>query len=267
MHKVSADAFYHIGRLLYSAEIYYQNVRNAGDTSYSGSAADVKLNQKNADSLQQFVSDIGDQCGKIGLNISVKHCNNLAQRASGLTNRGAAECFAQLDRTIKWEMEERLFMFIPPERATFYGKQDLFGAIVHGAFPSARFDIIEAGNCYAAERATACVFHLMRVLEIGLSVLGTVFGVSLAHTNWAPAIDQIESKIREMRKDSNWKLRPDYKEQQEFYAQAASHFGVLKDAWRNYTAHARGKYTLEEAELLLKNIGAFMQKLATRLHE
>lgn len=87
----------------------------------------------------------------------------------------------------------------------------------------------------------------MRVLEIGLTALGKVFNVSLAHTNWAPAIDQIESRIRDMHKDPQWKVFPDWKDQQEYYAQAAIHFGMLKDAWRNYTAHARGKYDDQEA--------------------
>jgi hypothetical protein len=107
----------------------------------------------------------------------------------------------------------------------------------------------------------------MRVLEIGLSVLGAEFGVSLAHTNWAPAIEQIESKIREMHKDPTWKALPDCKEQQEYYAQAASHFGILKDAWRNYTMHARGFYTEEQAERIFENVKGFMQKLGERLSE
>jgi hypothetical protein len=107
----------------------------------------------------------------------------------------------------------------------------------------------------------------MRVLEIGLSALGKIFGVSLLHTNWAPAIDQIESKIREMHRDQTWKAEPDCKGQQEFYSQAASHFGVLKDAWRNYTAHTRGKFDEGEAEAVLRNVRGFMQKLSTRLHE
>ena len=60
---------------------------------------------------------------------------------------------------------------------------------------------------------------------------------------------------------------PDWKGLQEFYAQAASFLGITKDAWRNYTAHARGKYTEEEASQILGNVRAFMQKLATRLKE
>jgi hypothetical protein len=104
-------------------------------------------------------------------------------------------------------------------------------------------------------------------LEIGLTVLGKVFGVSLAHTNWGPAIDQIESKIRQMHVDPAWKALPDCKEQQEFYSQAASHLGIAKDAWRNHTAHVRGKYDEQEASDILTGVRAFMQKLATRLAE
>ncbi len=98
-------------------------------------------------------------------------------------------------------------------------------------------------------------------------MLGSKFGVSIAHTNWAPALDEIESKIRNMHKDAACKLLPDCKEQQEFYAQAASHFGILKDAWRNYTMHLRGKYTDQEAEDVFVGVRGFMQKLATRLSE
>ncbi|MGA7299971.1 MAG: hypothetical protein WBX10_06675 [Candidatus Sulfotelmatobacter sp.] len=107
----------------------------------------------------------------------------------------------------------------------------------------------------------------MRILEIGLTALGAKFGVSLAHTNWAPAIEEIEKKIRDMHKDPVWRAVPDCKGQQEFYAQAASHFGILKDAWRNFTMHARGKYTEAESEHIFDNVKAFMQKLAERLHE
>ena len=62
----------------------------------------------------------------------------------------------------------------------------------------------------------------MRVLELGLKALGSVFGVSLACTNWAPAIDEIESRIPNMHKAAAWKTMPDCKQQQEFCSQAAS---------------------------------------------
>ncbi len=71
-----------------------------------------------------------------------------------------------------------------------------------------------------------------------------------------------------MHKHPDWRDMPDCKDHQEFYAQAASHFGILKDAWRNYTMHVRGgKYTEEEADRIFTNVKGFMEKLATRFAE
>jgi len=163
-----------------------------------------------------------------------------------------------------------MFLYVPAERARFWPtvkQPNAFGDKVAQSFPSAAFDIHNAAIAMVTTQFTASVFHLMRALEIGLTILGKEFGVSLAHTNWAPAIDQLESKIREMRKDPDWKALPDCKEQQEFYAQAASHFAILKDAWRNFTMHGRGQYTEDEAERIFENVKGFMQQLAERLHE
>jgi hypothetical protein len=168
------------------------------------------------------------------------------------------------------EMKDKTFFYVPAERTKFFpttNKTHIFGEAVGKAFPSAAYDISEAGTCLALARGTACVFHVMRVLEIGLAALGNKFGVSLANTNWGPAIDQIERKIKGMRGDPAWSVLPDCKQQQEFYAQAASHFGILKDAWRNYTMHVRGFYTEEQAVQIFENAKSFMQKLAERLSE
>jgi hypothetical protein len=124
-------------------------------------------------------------------------------------------------------------------------------------------DLIDAAKCYALERDTAAVFHTMRALEVALSCLAKVFNISTDHTNWHNIIEQIEAKVRDLSKTKplNWK------EDQEFYSQAASYFMVLKDAWRNYTAHARGRYDGDEAFRIMNNACGFMKKLATRLSE
>jgi hypothetical protein len=164
------------------------------------------------------------------------------------------------------DLHARTFLVLQSEYAGYYqGTSGQFGYAVDGAFPSAAYDISESSKCYALHRSTGCVFHLMRVLEIGLSVFATKFGVPSDHTNWHNIIEGIEKAVRAMASDPN--RQPDWKEQQEFYSQAASHFMVLKDAWRNYTAHKRGKYTEEEAQIIFLNVRSFMQKLATRLRE
>jgi hypothetical protein len=212
---------------------------------------------------------------KIGLEITADTVAELIQTLGGATwqkqnFQWLADQLKSVSRLSQKELKGKAFFYVPAERIKFHPTvktPHIFGEAVAKAFPSAVYDIAESGVCLSLARGTASVTHLMRVLEIGLTALGATFGVSLAHTNWAPAIEQIESSIRDMHKDPAWKTLPDRKEQQEFYAQAASHFGVLKDAWRNYTMHARGIYTEEMAEDILNNVRSFMQKLATRLRE
>ena len=62
---------------------------------------------------------------------------------------------------------------VSAERSDFYLAHSLFGGKVDSAFPSAHHDIGEAGTCYATDRNTACVMHLMRVLELGLSAFAS----------------------------------------------------------------------------------------------
>jgi hypothetical protein len=221
----------------------------------------------------EWLSIIQVECERLGLPVSSETAKEVIARLSSEQKadwQWLSDQLQGLQRLIRKEIKSKAFFYIPPEKTRFWPNANTpygFTEPVSVAFPSTNFDSAEAGVCLATARATACVFHLMRVLEIGLGVLGGVFSVSLAHTNWAPAIEQIESKIRDMHKDPTWKALPDCREQQEFYAQAASHFGILKDAWRNYTAHARGVYTEERATLIFENTKAFMETLATRLHE
>ena len=76
-------------------------------------------------------------------------------------------------------MKSRTFLCIEPKQARLLIGESLFGKDVRVAFPSAIIDIEEAGKCLAFERWTACVFHLMRVMETGLHVLGDSLNLPL----------------------------------------------------------------------------------------
>lgn len=140
--------------------------------------------------------------------------------------------------------------------------EDIFGDKVAENFSGVLWDGRESVDCFVAGRYTACVFHLMRVLELGLGVLGKRFKVSVDHADWGTIIGNLENAIANIHNEPD---RPDeWKDQREFYNQCLSHFRVLKDAWRNYTAHSRGRYDRGEAFDIFNNVRGFMQKLATR---
>lgn len=97
------------------------------------------------------------------------------------TYSDAAEAVVTLDKIIKIQLRENLFMFISPDRAAFFSKPGLFGEAVNERFPACQYDIEEAGNCYAAGRMTASAFHLMRVMEVGVQNFGTALGIELTN--------------------------------------------------------------------------------------
>lgn len=77
-----------------------------------------------------------------------------------------------LRETIKAELSTCLLVYIDPKLSELYAGKDLFGGAVTSSFPSAIDNIEEAGKCLSLDRGTASVFHLMRVMEVSLRVLG-----------------------------------------------------------------------------------------------
>ncbi len=73
---------------------------------------------------------------------------------------------------IENNLERRKFMFITPDQAAYWNNPKLFGRAFISSFSSAaKFELVETGNCYAAGRWTACVYHSMRLAEYGLRKL------------------------------------------------------------------------------------------------
>jgi hypothetical protein len=182
----------------------------------------------------------------------------------------AGEKAEQIQEVIRAEMGQQFFFCIPAKLAKFWPTEacrELFGKDVANAFPSSGYDIQQAGIALATSLSTACVFHLMRALEVGLRALGGELGLQMTHENWGKSIDQIEKAIAGMRNNPTLVAQADWRDRQEFYSQPASHFIILKNAWRNFTMHDNAKYTEAEAEQIFSNTRAFMQKLAEKLHE
>jgi hypothetical protein len=160
----------------------------------------------------------------------------------------------QLRNTIEWEMRSFLFFHVPSKQADFYAQSELFGADVNARFPSIQFDMIEAGDCFAMGRGTACVFHLMRIMEVGVQEFGKKLGVTFVdQKNWQNILDEINKAIKALPKD------PTTVEM----SQVAANLYAVKLAWRNEVMHPNDKYTLEEAGDLIRLVKVFMGQLAT----
>lgn len=162
------------------------------------------------------------------------------------------------------EMRERKF-FVLTQDSEYYETALPFDPEIFDAFPTARYDAIEASNCFALERYSASVHHSMSALEPALKALATDVGAAVKDGMWKGVIDRIESKITDLKK-----TLPAGKERNErlqFLSAAAKEFFYFKDGWRNYIARAKAQYDREQALGAMNHAAAFMRHLSSRLSE
>jgi hypothetical protein len=205
------------------------------------------------------------QLSEMGLRASRGALLELAETVEryGPYNELADQRVGSVCHILRLELEGRKFLQV--QREDLYSPEwPSFDINVHTRFPTITEEISEAGKCLALRRSTACVMHLMRILEVGLHSLADEMNVPFENKNWGTIIDQVEKRIREM---SSATHGADWKKDQQFYSEAAAHFRILKDAWRNHAMHVHERYSEERAEAIFNSVRAFMQHLATKLYD
>ena len=155
------------------------------------------------------------------------------------------------------------FFIIPPSQIEHYDKERLFGNAVCDQFPSVTDDISEAGKCLALDRGTACVFHLTRVVEVGLDALAKRLRIP-PQKNWGAYLNRITECL-----DAKKKPLPKWVKRNElFFRDSAMIIAGIKDKWRNPCVHHISKhYSPNQAEEIFNEVKKLMFHLATKLKE
>lgn len=171
----------------------------------------------------------------------------------------------ELHNDLLFELSSPYFLMIPTEQRPLYEqRQPLFGSGVEAVFPAASYDIAAAGRCMALDEWTATVFHLMRVLELGLRNFADRLGLQMAklpeYENWHQIITAMENEIARL-KNLPKAERP-RAEILEFYSDAATDFRHFKDAWRNNVSHSRDPCDGRDAKKVWHHVASFMGCLA-----
>jgi len=183
-----------------------------------------------------------------------------------------------VEEAILTEVRNNTYLYVQKGRAGYVDNPALFGQDVASAFPSAKSDIKEAGNCLAAECNTAAVFHLMRAVEWGLRALCAHLGLRkvksvtksgkkkytpISYVDWEHMLNQlnplVDAKIEKMKRGQ------EKQKHQEFYYPMLQDIKAIRDAWRNHVMHTRAEYTAKQADEILEHVERFMRSLATRV--
>jgi len=149
------------------------------------------------------------------------------------------------------ELEQETFHHVPSDKDRFYHKDDLFGVEIGKKFPKAREDLTNAGTSYAVGLNTACVFHLMRVMEHCVQRFGRKLQVSIDvnKESWATIMDHVNNAVKALPGGRHTKAAQSKKKER--YSLAAARLDHVRIVSRNDTMHPKATYDEKEATEIL----------------
>lgn len=173
----------------------------------------------------------------------------------------------ELRGRFKDELSAMFLFSLTPSEADRYSNPLKGWSEVADKFPSSNVDIEEAAKCLSLNRSTAGVFHLMRVMEIGLRVLGAALKNPDLDPKTNPTWERILRKCDAELQKPRHERSPEWAADDLFFAEATANLRAVKDAWRNPTMHVEIVYDGERALDVWNSVRAFMRHLATKLTE
>lgn len=210
------------------------------------SAGSLLLTPNQIEDVLKSLVFAGEQLARANFkDLSEKAKRNMLSITEPLVNTAyIAAVLGELHLDIDKELMKRKFVLIEPQRSKYAEADQLFGSLVYKAFPSARSDIREAGNCLAVGAGTAAVFHLMRAAEVALRVLAEDRNVqypdaSASSKQVGDLLSALDGKLAAMRKADakQWPSKDSKDKQIMFYHTAVAEFRDFNEAWRKHMAH------------------------------
>lgn len=247
MHNFDSAYFFKLSRLLEKMSAFH------GESS-------SPILGETAGALKELVEEIRTPLHEVDLQMPLFLLDRLivSLDREQLKEIDLAYLVNELAMRIEDELKTAIVLQIPRERSKYYGEKQLFGLEVSARFPDVSDDLEEASNCIAVDRYTAAVFHVMRVLEVGLQALASKLSISLAKDrNWQSILNDVKGAVNRLPRSS--------REEKGFLAKcsaAHAHLQAVKDAWRNDVMHPRASYSEYQAIDIIDNSRALMIKIA-----
>ena len=266
MLKINAREFYRNVLNIHSAQLLVEE-RNKSNQSYSETIIDPRI----VDHLLGRAKTFRDHAVSFGATVTVsmaeEHIFSLESRLKPSLEE-VVSVYRNLISTLEHELSGILFFSIESGRKKYLEPAEpVFGAEFLSKFPTAgAFELDEAAKCFALQRSTASVFHLMRLMEIGIRAVARCLDISdplkPADRNWGKILKDIKFDLDSRcgaSSSKSWKNNKD----REFFENAYVSLDAVRVAWRNTTMHVENKYTDEEAEHIFLAVKGFMKNLAS----
>jgi hypothetical protein len=214
---------------------------------------------RDLEALSLYCNVLGARATEILVRRTIKRIN---EYDDSLTYETFEVQLVEMRSRLKDELESSFLFSLQPELAKYYTTaREYFGDEVMTALTEEnRDELEEALRCLALSRASASVYHLMRVIEevvhaLGQKLTATVVDSSGKYLNWGIILANMEGKLSKL---------PDHNEQRE-WSEIKSFLYSLNIALRTPTMHPKRHYTLEQAVEIMEASKAFIRRLVLKL--
>jgi len=222
-------------------------------------------NQERVDWILLNLKTLRTNVQLLGLRLSEKKVEYLEITLKNSVSRNSSAMaqimtrhLEELRERIIGELEVQAIYFVDAKKAEYIKSGAVpFGKEVGDKFPAAMEDIAEAAACLGLNRNTACVFHLMRAMEVAVRRIGDELRVTVTDKNavdleWGKIIANIKIPIERMPPG----------ESRDGWSEALTMLYHTKQAWRNGTMHPKQTYGDDEAIAVYAAVKSFMRHLA-----
>ncbi len=187
------------------------------------------------DALITTLNTLNEQASRLNMRFVMNQVSTIYAflEAGGGKTSQLSEMLEQLSKRVHEELVERQFFTLSTDKELFFQWYWLADtAIGRPALQSIREEFHRAGRCFAFGENTACVFHLMRVVEWIVKQVAKSLGahkVTSLHDAAEVISDQMQKKYQT--KSDDWKSA------EPFYAQILNDIQAFSRGFRNDTAH------------------------------
>lgn len=251
-----------------------------------------RLSAERRSHMQALLGAVADSCQGLSLASSTKQIIEIGRRLGhGLASRDLSSLLVELRNRIKEDLQDKVFycvtdgaviqrFFRPADPATdppqlsSWGllvqrrPRELFDPLIVGRFPESGRDIEDASLCFIFGQYTACVFHLMRVVEFGLRRLAGLGPIPDPKPSWGAVLQKLEKyAFRTEYKDLPPSLQPHI----EVVKNLIPRMHAIQHTWRNMVMHVEEKlvptepFSAKAALEVMNATEAFRRFLASTL--
>jgi hypothetical protein len=213
------------------------------------------LNTQKYNEIARWLNEMEQGCVSMGLVRTAKQIRAVLEACS--SGKCTPARFQNLVKPITGllveELSEFVFLAVPRNRVGFF--QLPVGKKVPGADEAVR-EFHAARRCLGLGEPTACVLHLVRVIDFGAKTVATSLGIHTEGLTVGGIAAEIQNSVRSLSKSGACGS-----DVEQFYNALVMDLRAFIRAYRNPVVHGFQVFTDQQANNLVVTVGDFMMHL------